>query len=82
MRIDKCPKCGGNTQVKDSRLTHNRIRRRRVCYDCHYRYTTYEGFVSDFNFNPDEQIRKIDELITELSNVRAMLCEMQGGNIL
>ena len=79
MSIDRCPKCGGNTQVRDSRLAHDRIRRRRVCYDCHYRYTTYEGYVSDFIFNPDEQIKKINEYIKELVKLRTMINESREG---
>ena len=40
-----CPKCGStNDKVIDSRSAHNgrAIRRRRECYGCSYRFTTYE----------------------------------------
>jgi transcriptional repressor NrdR len=41
----KCPSCGSHeTQVKDSRPTEDgsAIRRRRVCPDCGFRFTTFE----------------------------------------
>ena len=38
-----CPSCeSDNTSVYDSRLRQSSIRRRRVCYECHTRFTTYE----------------------------------------
>lgn len=41
----KCPKCSADsTRVYDSRLTQNgrAVRRRRVCSQCNYRFTTVE----------------------------------------
>lgn len=40
----KCPKCGSdNIFVRDTRdIKNNRIRRRRDCPDCQYRFTTVE----------------------------------------
>jgi len=41
----RCPKCGGiEDKVIDSRSSKDglSIRRRRECFDCHYRFTTYE----------------------------------------
>lgn len=41
----RCPKCGFNDdKVIDSRQSRDSssIRRRRVCLQCHYRFTTYE----------------------------------------
>lgn len=38
-----CPKCKHReTQVVDSRDTHEGVRRRRECLACKYRFTTYE----------------------------------------
>ena len=39
-----CPKCAGDTCVIDTRTTKtgNAIRRRRVCFGCGQRLTTYE----------------------------------------
>ena len=38
----QCPYCGGDSQVKDSRLSTEGIRRRRECGECKRRFTTYE----------------------------------------
>jgi len=43
-----CPTCSGNSQVIDSRLSGNEIRRRRVCLFCGRRFTTYERWREDF----------------------------------
>ena len=38
-----CPKCGGDLMTKDSRPhPGNTIRRRRECYVCGIRFTTFE----------------------------------------
>jgi hypothetical protein len=43
-----CPRCGGNTGVKDSRpnIEHTSIRRRRNCFDCKFRFSTFELLVA------------------------------------
>lgn len=39
----KCPECGfEDSKVVDSRPTDSRIRRRRECIQCGFRFTTYE----------------------------------------
>jgi len=38
----QCPYCGGDSQVKDSRVSSEGIRRRRQCVECSRRFTTYE----------------------------------------
>lgn len=39
----KCPKCGNETKVIDSReVNADSVRRRRECLECGYRYTTIE----------------------------------------
>lgn len=40
-----CPKCGGKTYVidaRDSERFEKSYRRRRICYKCQNRFTTYE----------------------------------------
>lgn len=37
-----CPICNSDTRVIDSRFKDSRIRRRRKCLSCGYRYSTYE----------------------------------------
>lgn len=45
-RTAKCPKCGGNLNVIDSRSTkfmgEDTVIRRRKCLACPHRFTTYE----------------------------------------
>ncbi|MGN1423822.1 MAG: transcriptional regulator NrdR [Oscillospiraceae bacterium] len=39
----RCPECGcEESKVIDSRPTENRVRRRRECINCGFRFTTYE----------------------------------------
>jgi len=43
----QCPNCGEiDTQVVDTRMIANGVRRRRQCAKCHQRFTTYEYAVS------------------------------------
>lgn len=44
-----CPKCGGDTGVKDSRPNRDNtgIRRRRLCEVCGYRFTTWEMAINE-----------------------------------
>lgn len=41
----KCPECGNETLVKDSRENDNDIMRRRECNACGYRFNTVESFL-------------------------------------
>ena len=43
--VKQCPVCGADSTVIDSRIDpQGRIRRRRKCEDCGFRYTTLEVF--------------------------------------
>lgn len=44
---DRCPLCGGDTKVTDTRPTEASLRRRRCCLVCAHRYTTYEVVSAD-----------------------------------
>lgn len=47
----RCPKCGTETYVIDSRRKGRKgevIRRRRLCKNCGHRLTTYEGEFDDW----------------------------------
>lgn len=45
----RCPKClSGRRMVIDSRPTDDAVRRRSVCSDCGYRYTTHERVSEQF----------------------------------
>jgi transcriptional regulator NrdR family protein len=37
-----CPNCKCGTKVVDSRIGGNTVRRRRMCFECKERWTTYE----------------------------------------
>lgn len=39
----KCPKCGGDSKVTDSRKAHDEIYRRRACKKCGYSFYTFEA---------------------------------------
>ena len=41
----KCPECGNETLVKDSRENDSDIMRRRECRACGYRFNTVESFL-------------------------------------
>ena len=46
----KCPKCGSDQLgCIDSRKNNGAVRRRRVCQDCYYRFSTMEISVDQFN---------------------------------
>lgn len=38
----QCPYCSGDSSVTETRVTADRLRRRRVCTACKRRFTTYE----------------------------------------
>ena len=46
-----CPKCGGDSGVIETRQpkNFNTIRRRRMCFWCGYRYSTYEVDADTYN---------------------------------
>ena len=45
----KCPKCGlkRTLNLHTDVTSNNRVRRRRKCADCGYRFTTYEVYEED-----------------------------------
>jgi transcriptional repressor NrdR len=44
-----CPHCGkGRNEVIDTRISNDTIRRRRVCWNCHQRFSTYEILKDDY----------------------------------
>lgn len=53
----KCPICGGDTKVINSRLdaTENEVRRRRVCLSCGQRITTIEFEIEEPGNKEDER---------------------------
>lgn len=56
-----CPKCGGETTIKDVRtLQRGDITRRRECNDCEYRYTTIEIL-----YGPHERCKEVAQWASE-----------------
>lgn len=69
----QCPKfcetCGGETMVRDSRISTRTqaIRRRRKCLKCGHRFTTYE--VTDDDMKQYIRNKKIITKLTEVIKV-------------
>ena len=45
-----CPYCKGKTEVVDSRFKGDKIKRRRECVKCHYRFNTYELYADYLDY--------------------------------
>lgn len=54
----RCPKCDGDTQVRNSREAEGGVRRRRECVKCKARVTTFERVVE---VRTPEQEKKLAE---------------------
>jgi hypothetical protein len=66
----KCPQCGAETRVSDSRAVDDgrAVRRRRVCDECAHRVTTYETIPNPYDAS--ERIAGLDIAIHALHGVR------------
>jgi transcriptional repressor NrdR len=66
-------KCGGKTQVLDSRPVKvdgtNSIRRRRCCINCGARFTTYEIM--------EERVRILEDAETTRKFIRSVIARLQ-----
>ena len=72
--ITICSKCGSiNLYVCDSRKDCGRIRRRKKCKDCGYRFTTYEIPASEF-----AKIDRSLKLIAELQSIGSIFDEIRA----
>ena len=72
--ITLCPKCGSSSiYVTDSRKDCGRIRRRKKCNMCDFRFTTYEVPAIEF-----VKIQKTLHLIAELQSVGSVFDEIKG----
>ena len=66
-----CPFCSGNTGVVDSRPRGaNVIRRRRACFTCRRRFTTWEVATEE---NPVEMATRLQRTATELRHLANLL---------
>lgn len=64
-----CPECGSyKTQVTDSRsrnregLDYGHVRRRRNCFDCKYKFTTYETLVRPGTYDGSKARKTLDKI--------------------
>jgi hypothetical protein len=68
-----CPKCGGSTQVTNSRVRPGMIYRMRACADCAYRFPTWEspavGSYPDTVDNAAAAQREIADIIERLQKL-------------
>ena len=68
-----CTKCGGKTQVIDSRAVtrYGFIRRRRACLECSFRISTYEVPVEEY-----EEILNLRKIKDKFHQVKSKFFEM------
>ena len=59
-----CKDCDGHAAELDSRPLENAIRRRRICLDCHVRFTTYEYREEDLG-----DMRKVLKMVEAIQAV-------------
>ena len=76
-----CPACQAASHVLDSRPVKNKLRRRRECLACQYRWTTYEmgpgkheneeSFIIPFSQHQDlvQQLQAMQQAITKLQTI-------------
>ncbi len=83
----KCPFCGyDDSRVVDSRPADNKIRRRRECFNCHARFTTYEAVEKpllmvekrDKTFEPFDRSKLIKGIFTAIKK-RPVTMEQVSG---
>lgn len=73
MRVDICPSCGGKTDVVDSRPTDMGVRRRRQCFACGERFTTYEKMTIVSDPDVTEALKEAIEINkSELKRLRML----------
>lgn len=73
----KCPKCGGITQVTNSRPSENHVRRRRQCLVCGFRATTLERYLTT-TFSAQREralLDKIQQFESQIKQLREAYAE-------
>ena len=66
----KCQVCGANTEIRETRDTNMRYRRRRKCTNGHY-FTTEEVIVSPYQIEQERQERFEETRNKRLESIRA-----------
>ena len=62
----KCPNCGHNytLSIGTRMSTRNRVKRRKECQTCGYRFTTYEVYEGDIDEHAFDRGRKGQKWVT------------------
>lgn len=74
-----CPKCGAQTQVKDSRDKGAGTRRRRLCVACNTKFTTIEIDLAEYikirRASTETRLHRIDRIAVGniISSLKAMI---------
>jgi len=66
----KCPLCNSHTEIRETRDTNMRYRRRRKCTNGHY-FTTEEVIVSPYQIEQERQERFEETRNKRLESIRA-----------
>lgn len=72
-----CPKCSGMTRVTDSRVPAGRdkVRRRRRCVDCGYRFSTVELAVDEFDISAPHTL--VENLLFKVSTLERYIVQLR-----
>lgn len=75
-----CPKCGGATFVRDSRGNAERtaIRRRRGCFECRFRFSTFELVVAP-GLTPEGLMNLVGTARAALDKAEKVIAEARDG---
>lgn len=75
-----CPKCGGPTGVRDSRgnAEASAIRRRRLCFGCGFRFSTFELVVAP-GLTPEGLMNLVGTARAALDKAEKVITEARDG---
>ncbi len=83
-----CPNCSSRrTYVNDTRRSHGRVWRRRICRDCAARFTTWEIYDESFRRQEigEQELQRIERkkarIEQELEQSLAALRRQRGGEL-
>lgn len=76
----QCPECNGESRVTDSRDGIDARRRRRECYICKHRYTTYEIHAEQYDKLQTLRVdtEQFDSIIATLRAIKVQFGESNG----
>lgn len=75
-----CPYCAGDTGVTDSRAaSYSTVRRRRICFSCQKRFTTFEVIADANPFTNADALRKAAETLRDAADRIERMAEGDGA---